>query len=206
MAQPWVTGPVEIWAAAQTPSASFLGYGEQAPDIDLHPEYDEVFCDVSGSKIPFDKLDEGEWGTGAVLLTYWDQAVLTKLQSRPRVSTAATEISVAGTRQKGEIGTLLLTEGYAYSVWYKFPYATLKPAMVGMPAGYRFPGSFLFGPDRRKSGTKANKIGLTLIHLPVYTRASGDFLLYDNNMSGIGTPTAQAEEGPVNRARPERRP
>ncbi len=207
MAQPYVTGPVNWFVSAQLggmqPSGStagtpgnaykdgspvFFGHTEGSPEIDIEPDWEQVFVDLKGSKKPYDFLYAGESALISGVFTRWNESVLSVMQAR-----------VAGTGGRrghngaADIGTLMLTEGFSYPMWMQFPFATLKPAMSTEPAGYHWFNVFLLGPDRLSSnGTRPRKVQLFWVAvsaLSIPGSGSGDggwsWDLYDHNMAAI---------------------
>lgn len=155
-AQPWVRGPAAIFAGVGSGGAPlFLGHCERTPKIQIRPHYSPVFNDLAGQSIPFDWSFDGEEGYVVCDFTRWDQAVWAACQARPRTSAAG---SVPGISQPGDIGTLMIAENFATTLWVLFPY-TLKPAFALQPAGYKFFATWLQGPDDLdQNNTTAAKI------------------------------------------------
>ena|ERR1051326_8431687 len=189
-AQLWTTGPAHLYIGPTNPSspltasALYLGTAEVAPQIEILAKYAPVFNDLAGSQVPFDTIFEGEMGHTFVELNRFNEATLAIAQNRPNHFTSGTRGSNVG----GDVGTLMLTEGKAFSVYVVFPYAS-KPAYAGMPAGYRFPFSVLLSPDRfTKLGTRERKVALIFEHLRGFYPATGVFGLYDNVVAGLPNP------------------
>jgi hypothetical protein len=187
MTQPFVTGPVSLWAAFPSlpNQPKLIGWGEEAPEIEHRPQFEPVMCDLTGTRIPMDVADEGEDGIISVNLVRSNPATLAALQARPYGS-----LSARGTRLPGDLGTLYLTEKAAITLWVFFPYAALKPAFAGQPNGYRYFGAYLMGPDvLRKNGTRAQVVQCIFHALPALTYQgtvlTGGTLLYDNDMTAV---------------------
>ena len=166
-----------------TSSASaiyYLGTCENGITIRGVPEFEPVMNDIGGTRKPFDRLYQGEDALSIGVLTRWNETVYQFMASIPSAGV------FPGICNLGNIGTLMITEGFAYEVYLQFPYAakTLFSAN-GMPPGYRFPFSYLEGPIEQERGTKPNKRHLTFYHGRGYDPSTGGFLLYDFNMTPI---------------------
>jgi hypothetical protein len=211
MAQPYCTGPVNIYAnlAATIPfdettaggsvaanTVLFLGWGEAAPVININSQHLPVMSDVAGG-VPFDLMFQGEDADISVDLTVYNEIVFRKLVARPRYS------GTAGTGATGDIGTLHRTEGTNFCLYLQFPYASTKTAFQSaadgdeLPEGYRFPSCCIDGPVQIIGGTKVNKRRVRFRAIPVIA-STGSYVLYDHNMfpilsagSPITPPTAK---------------
>lgn len=194
MAQPYCTGPVDLWVGigggvgvdGGQGSPVFLGHGERGPRISLKHAWEPVFNDLSGSQIPFDYMYEGTEALIFVDLTRWNEEVfqeITNIFNNVNRSTPGTEtgFDLAGSR-----GTLVNTEGYGVKLWLHFPYS-VKPAMDTLVSGYRFASTILEGPDDRDPlGTSPNKIRCAWHAISLFDAQSGAFLLYDYDMTSLG--------------------
>ncbi len=185
MGQPYVTGAVSVWIGSAA-GPLFLGYSERGPNISIRPHYSNVFVDLSGMSVPFDKIYDGEEAIVSCDLTYFNQNVLLAIEDYAGTTSP-------GFNEPGEIGTLMLTEGIAYPLYLRFPYAA-KPAFQNglngaMPAGYRFYRAMLETDDFPDLGTKARKIHLSWHCLPQLDATvsndfgTGTFTLYDFDLS-----------------------
>jgi len=180
--QLWCTGPAIIYVGVgATPGTVIpvqLGTAEARPTITLYDEWTEAFNDLGGVKHPFDDSWQGQIGIGRFDLTRWDQGVLQRCQTRPDFS------GTPGFWPFGAKGTLMKTEGMYYSSWVKFPY-NAKPAYVAMPAGYRFPVSWLWGPDEMPVGVTPRKVSCIFIYRSIFNPQDGSDFLYDYDMSNL---------------------
>ncbi len=185
MANPWCTGPVDVWCNPGTAGAVFLGHGERGPRVRIRRGWEPIFNDLSGTQIPFDLLAEGAEGFVTIDLTRWNENIYQLIASVPIPGAAP------GTNFPGDIGTLMMTESKGYTLWLRFPYAskaTFNQAISGpMPAGMRFVQSWLEGPDEFEIGTQANKKILVFRCLRAFNPANGAFTLFDYDMSAIGS-------------------
>src|SRR5207249_3820822 len=92
---------------------------------------------------PWDASWLGEAAVVSVTVSRWNEDILEKIQARP-----------AG-RGRGkwhvrDTGRLMLSEGWAAPLWLKFSHRTLQVINEGQPAGYRFPRTFVSGPDNAR--------------------------------------------------------
>ena len=185
MAIPYVTGPVDIWVAPGNEGAIFLGHAEHGPTISVRPRYSPVYVDLAGQTIPYDMVYDGEDAIVTATLTRWNQNVLDLIE-------AIANDTASGIDDPGDIGSLMLTEGKAYELWLHFPYAA-KPAFADMLPGQRFPCAFLETDDSPALGTQAKKAHvvwhcLRYLDMSVTNEfGTGRFLLWDGNMSALGS-------------------
>lgn len=185
MAQLYSTGPVGIWVGTGASGAAvFLGHGEQAPRINTRTLWKPQNCDLTGD-VPIDKAMTGEMATVSVTLIRYNEPVLAIIQDRAG-------LIGRGVMFPGDIGTLMMTEGLNYQLWLQFPYSVKAAYTATMPAGYRFPGSFMESPDDLQVGTTtAKKISITFTCLPVLDMTvsnafgTGSLTLYDHDMTAL---------------------
>lgn len=190
MAQLWCTGPAHAFVNMAAYSQGgpyplgtfYLGTCENAPEIQLGPEYEPVRNDLSGKKKPFDMQYQGEDALISLDLNRYNENVYQLIANRPFRG-------VPGADGPFDIGTLIGTEGAAIALWLTFPYA-LKPAMANsangpLVPGYRFPYTAPISPERLTVGTQAKKVHLLMYAWQAWIPAVQSFLLYDFNMDGL---------------------
>ena len=185
-AQPFVTGAASVYigrsgltlGTAQTASPApfgpvLLGTAERTPQILVRPSWSPVFNDISGPNVPLDLGFVGAEGFVIVNLTRWNEAAYTILSSYPTFGGSR------GSWGIDDVGTLMMTEEVALTVWVVFPYSATHSAYSTMPPGYMFPGAIPYGPeDMNQLGTQARRLGLLFHCLPAF---DGDtFTLYEN--------------------------
>jgi len=195
MAQAYVTGPVGLFVGFRNPGSSsiatieFLGTGETAPDIEENLEHEPVMNDVWGSKLPMDRLHEGSEAVVSVVLTWWRETTVRRVMALPYRNGSVRGVNVVrgAANGYGDVGSAILTEGLAISLWCLFPYSAktaYQNANNGkMPQGQRFPYSMLVGKPVRKTGTKANKMQLTFQAMRGVV--GNNLLLYDEDVSAV---------------------
>src|SRR4051812_7347205 len=116
MAQPYSRGPVDIFVGtglSHTPT--FLGHATKGPRIRIRRFYRDMFNDLGGDLVPFDRARGSQMAVVSVVLTRWNEAVLQAAQD------TAGGASVPGTEDPGDVGALMLTEGLAQPLWLRFP-------------------------------------------------------------------------------------
>lgn len=190
MAQPFVTGAATLFVGragdtlgtAETATARqiqpiLVGTAERTPQMLVRPAWSPVFNDISGPIVPLDLGFVGAEGFVIYNLTRWNEAGYQLLASYPSFSGGR------GSWGVDDVGTLMMTEEQALTVWVYFPYGKY-PAYSTMPQGYRFPGAVPYGPeDMNQLGTQARRLGLLFHCLPAFDGTS--FTLYDNDMSAV---------------------
>jgi hypothetical protein len=177
MAQLYSTGPAYTYIAFGTAKPQFMGTGKISPQIEIKRHFKPVFNDVGG-EVPFDMAKMGKEAITAIEYTRWND---------PLYEVLSNDYSgVPGLENALDTGSLILTEGLFFTYWIVFPFASQKPAYKSLIPGYRFPGTYLLGPDRHQQmGTHPKEIFLMFHHLNLYNPLNGSKLLYDFNMSAV---------------------
>ena len=184
----------------------YLGTFQDAPKILTTPQWTPIDNQLWGNS--FDMSYQGVYGDIFGELTVFNWSVLRLCQTRPNV--ALTE----GSDNILAIGTMMVTEGYAYPLWLQYPYYQTKQVFAGnavgsnAPPGYRYYAAWLLGPEEEDLGTKSNKV---FVHFRCYRKqgsytggggvdTTNQFILRDTNMNqlisierGIGIPTTSMD-------------
>jgi hypothetical protein len=197
---PATSGSAATPATVSNANAAFLGWAEEAPDIEVTELYEPVYTDPGGNQVPTDKSWQREIGHVGILLSKFNRFPFFAATDMPACAAALAGNDVVtnrGLALPGYVGTLMLTEGQAVVVYVKFPYAA-KPAFgggggppAGMEQGYRFFGGTLMSFDPGATGTKPQKVGLEYECLGYpftgTNTAYGNqyFQLYDGNLAGL---------------------
>lgn len=197
MAGFYVTGPCDIFVGSLAGPAVFVGHAERTPSVQIKPSFSPVYCDLFGQRVPADFLYDGEEAMISADVTRFNESTYAFMAQRPDATIAGAR---RGSNIPGDIGTLMVAEGYAYSLFLRFPYAA-KPAFStgsggAMPAGYRFLAAFLEGPDDLGPlGTTNRRIRLNWRAARVPSVVTGSsfgavaLTLYDHDMSRtVGVP------------------
>lgn len=193
-AQLWTAGPAHFYvgfppsevtlAAPRAGGASYLGTADDSPEIWIEGGWRPLFSDRRGKQLPAEMLATGEQAYVRVSLTRWDESVYASLAVRPGFDLLG--LNSRGKMSLDDIGSLMLAEGQAHNLWVQFPYQQF-PGFNGLPAGYRFPGSWLEEPDKRRPGLGENTLELGWHCIQV--EDGEDLVLYDDDMTGLPNPT-----------------
>ena len=179
MAQLYCTGPAHSFVQYGSARPLYLGTCKISPQIEIKKSTKAVYNDLGG-EVPFDVAYMGKEAMTVVDLTRWNEKTYETIASSPQ------QIFGGGTDGPLDIGSLYLTEGLGFTFYVVFPFATQKKAYSTLPAGYRFPGSYLVGPEKHQQmGTHPKELLLMFHHLRLFNAATGAFLLYDSNMAAV---------------------
>lgn len=185
MAKMYSSGPALMYISTPV-GYSFLGSAESAPDIELTGEFEPVYSDIAGSRLPMDRIFEGEEAVISAVLTWWDESTLNAINTF-----GAALGSVDGRSFFHDTGTIMGQEGANFEFFVRFPFAA-KPAYSDMPAGYHFLSAMRIGGFRIEPGTKVNKRHLIIKAQRKLNPAIGApglnteiFRLYDFDMSAV---------------------
>lgn len=185
-AQGWSTGAVDCWVGvgnAGTPL--FLGHSENGFDVQERPQYENLMCDLTGMKIPYDRSYQGfDAVISSQALTRWDDKVYAALQCYGNPTGAFIGGVQRGTDGAGIRGSLMATEGLTFQVLLRHPNAGAL-AFAGLAKGYRFYAAVVEN-DRQQSGAKPYKVNPTFYAWGVYQPATGQVITYDNDVSALG--------------------
>ncbi len=183
--QPFTHGPGHIFpGVGPGKSPLYLGTATTTPRIELRPEVVAYFNSIYSPNVPMDWCDVGEQAYVFADVNRWNEAdVLSKCQSRPNPG------GQRGLHAAGDLGTVVIFEGFSYPLWIQFPYSTAKAAMSNAPAGYRFFNARLVGPDIIEPINMTPSSRRLIWHcLEAITAAPGNVTvsqLYDFNMTGL---------------------
>jgi|HubBroStandDraft_3_1064219.scaffolds.fasta_scaffold329365_1 hypothetical protein len=189
MAQVFTTGPVELWAgvagSSASPQPAFIGHGERAPRVEIVQNFKPVMCDLSGDMEQYDAMFMLGHAIIEVDLIRSNIAPLFAMQAQPNPWNAVT--LPAGLNAVGDVGTIMLTEGFAPPLWVRWPYS-LKASMFGLPNGLHFFRTYLLGPNLHTMGTVPYKFRALFYAMSVYQISgpvAGGFACYDGIMSAL---------------------
>ncbi len=205
MAQPYATGAVAIFVQTTTQGAGpqLLGFGEQAPRLEVDSPYGRIMCDLTGDKIPFDFTFEGALATIGVNLTYWNNAIARRLERQPGPGDGNSAGTVTpGRWRQSDYGAILGLENWTFQLWLRFLFGsgpTAKPIYVSgdggvagglLPQGYRFPNCLFGGPWSWELGTKPATKRQFIFNgwprvAPADVSSDSIYTLYDNDMSAV---------------------
>ena len=129
MPQGFVVGSCHIFAGVGSGrSFLYLGTAETTPRLEIRPEHVPFFNSIFSTRVPLDWCDQGAANVFMADINRLNMPVATQLFSRPNPGGAF------GVQAAGELGSLVIQEGYAYQLAIQFPYSS-KPAMSGGPGG-----------------------------------------------------------------------
>lgn len=183
MAQPYVSGPVDIFVAPVSGNVLHLGTAEDAPDMDGDAQWEPVYNDIGGRK-PIDYSWQREEATISMVLTRFNWTTVDLCMRRPIHSGNTFEKA----NNAADVGTLMIHEGFAYPLYLRFPYQS-KAAYGTMPPGRRYLKAWLWGPEKIKPGTKAKKIHMIFKAISYLTQ-DGKWELYDKNLTDLSSFTS----------------
>ncbi len=173
MAQSYTTGCVHIYVGLGLASPAYLGTSEGFPMVDTQREWDAVMNDISGSKLPFDYVYEGEQAIISTVLTRWNQAVLDVIDTQPNVA------GVLGVNSATDTGSMMAQEGLTFQLWLRYGFGA-KAAYLGQGLGKHYPQVILLGPDRTESGSRPRKEHRIFQAWRRYDPTIGNFVLRDS--------------------------
>jgi hypothetical protein len=187
MPQPFTTGPCLIYTSTLNTSSGlayeYLGTSERGATVILGEAWEPVVSDPSGPQVPFDVQYMGQVCYIEIeAMIRWNNPVLQRIDARRLGDTP-------GTIAANSIGSLMVLEGFTYSLCLVSPYAS-KAAYTGLEPAWVFPCTWLFGPSRRVLSTRALRPSLIFQAIPQFNFSTGSGVLYTNILpSGLQAPT-----------------
>lgn len=181
------TGPCEIACGVGDGGVLvFLGFSERGIRPRRRRATVKAMSDQGGG-VEQDRVYAGQMAMVSCTLTKWHQPTLDLVMD---VAREAGGVAVPGTDFPGDVGSLLVEEGKAYPLVFRFTNA-LKPAYNRadnvMPPGRRYPVAFLDDQDEEEDGYGVRKITLTWVCLRemnldvVNTFGRGSQVCYDES-------------------------
>lgn len=179
-AGPKVTGAVALYGGVG-PNRSMLGlgYGREAPRVQINYGWVPFFTDLGGPLISFDEIFASGEALISVPLNYYRADVLSLVESVPTAGVGALTFA------PGDVGSLAIFEGKTYPIALVFP-NSLKTAYrsAGMPPGVRFLAAHV-QTVTYSLGLRAQEVNLVWKCKAVFQPASGGFILGDRNVTGL---------------------
>lgn len=161
-----VAGPTSISVGTGAAGAlAFLGFSEGGVTIEFNAEFEDVLCDIGGSKLPTDVQYQGMDAVIRAEVSNYDETVMTSLLARVFDGSS-------GGVPSGMIGALMNTQNEAQRLLLQCPYSSLT-AYSSMVAAYNFPSTYLLGSASVELGTKVKKWRLIWRAIPVWTVSGG---------------------------------
>lgn len=200
----WVTGPCPIYVGLKSgafvtgdASPQFLGYAESFPRMEFRPGWYPVMSDPTGPEKPADMSFASMDAVIAFNLTLWDERIAQSMEVFPGPGLAggapAGGLYSPGTWSFNDIGTLMMTEGYAFDAWVQFPFGgatagpTGHPFMSTLPSGYHFKSCLHLGPWVPEPGAKPFKRQMVWLAWPKMKFTNRTLSLFDYDMSAIAS-------------------
>jgi hypothetical protein len=184
-AQLYCTGPAHVFVSvykSTLPAIAYLGTCEDAPRIKIVRKWREIHNDIGGDEA-FDRSYMGRAALISLDLNRFDEDVMQRIEAMPNAI-----VGRDGAELFGDIGTIVGLEAASLGIYVQFPYsvkAAFQVAPSQMPAGYRFPRCVPLDDEMYPLGTKARKNNIAFVAQRIYNPTTGDFLLYDHNMTGL---------------------
>lgn len=171
-----VSGPTAWYVGTGSAGAlQFLGYCEGEANIALEGEFEDVFADFGGGRVPIDSTYQGEQAYISGTFSYYDEAVMELLLKR---TAHVAHTNSPGTVPHGTIGTLMISEGAAVQLVITSPYAS-KTVMTsqGLVPGYNFSAAWIPSSVSVGLSTSVKKPRVSFRAIPRWT-TSGSPLVY----------------------------
>jgi nitrous oxidase accessory protein NosD len=165
------TGPVHHFV--RVPGVSgvyYLGTAEVTPKMATRRFYSDVFNDLAGSSLPFQRLDHGEAASVAVLLTRFSYSAL---------AVALTAGAAAGVRAGVGAGSglsrgSLVFGQQSFELWQRFAYYNTLQGTTGLVQGRYWPQVTLSDFNDEGVGTSGYKALCVFDAQPLYTPQSSN--------------------------------
>lgn len=157
---------------------------ESQTRVSLSPQWEEVYVDGAGSRVPYDlQYQAGEASVSGDLI-YYNEPVLNRVKNWLNNANVA-----AGTIPNDSIGTLARSEGRAFSLAIVSRYRIKQVfSSQGMNGGFLFPFAIPAGSWDVGLGTQVKKERILFRCLPTFNLYGGG-ILYTNDLSGVSLPT-----------------
>jgi hypothetical protein len=165
---------------SQNITPAFLGTGEVAPQFQHHVEMEPVMNDLAGSKIPLDYMLQGEIAFFSMTLTNWVENVVRRLEVKLNDAN-----STLGMDDRHDRGTLMLTEGMSFPVWFLYGHrARASMVAANMPRGRQYKycvvDDIVTIPGRR-----ANRKQISMTALGKFDASTQAFNLWSTDVSAV---------------------
>jgi hypothetical protein len=176
-----VSGPTSWFTQTNAGAYEFLGFCEGDTRISFDGQFEDVTCDASGTRLPFDVAFMGEQAFTSGDLVLSNEAVYQKVAAR--IGPAADVPGVYGAGGSGAIGLLMGLEGGAYGLVIKSPYAGKAVfTSVGMVPGFVFPRSYLADQIDVSLSTKRTIRRLVFRSLPAWNISTSSYTLFTTTL------------------------
>jgi hypothetical protein len=192
-----VTGAVHHYVQLGNPDADqsiyYLGTAEVTPKVKRVKYGQDVFNDIAGKTLPFQRTRDGEDAVIAVLLSRFSQAAWTQIL---QAGAAAGRMGGVGGQEPGFESRWsrggLIFGAETFKLWqvFEFGLAGSPNLTVGLPLGWYWPQVELLEHNDEAMGTQAEKVLLVMHAQPLRTPYSdqsnpGGFKLYSTDSSAF---------------------
>jgi hypothetical protein len=192
----YVPGPTEISVAlGPANSLQFLGFTRDGVQVTHQAEFEDVMCDVSGPRIPFDNVYLGEQIFVQGVLQVYNEPLFEAVARRVQTGKNTTTEHPLGTIYGNTIGTLMKTEGAFCRLLLRSMYASKAVyRTAGMRPAYYVPFCWLEGAYDVGLGPVPKAIRFVFRGVPNWTLAYSQAgsvnagALFSADMTGAATP------------------
>lgn len=183
---PYVGGPAGIFVGVGGGATGrrplLLGVCEDSPKVQIKREWIPLMNALGGTQLPSDLSYQGENALVRCDFTRWDEDVYAAISC----AHSPYGNGVRGTDQFGTLGALAATEGIAYPLTVRLPYAGVKRSYANMPPAYRFLQTVLDGPDDLGPlSTRPRRLSLVWQCIRLFNNATLSWTLYDHSIAGL---------------------
>lgn len=183
MSQNYVSGPCFVFVGTGTSGAlTFLGLSERGVDVQLAASYEDVICDASGPRVPVDAQFMGEQAFISMTLNRYNELVLQACAARtgPNGGSGNPDPNVAGEITQNLLGSLMIAEGFAYSLFLYAPYGTKSFQSATIVKGYTFGAAWLHDQFTVPMSVVVKQPRVVFRAIPVWNTVDLTALLYTN--------------------------
>lgn len=181
MSQGYVSGPCFVFVGIGTSGAlTFLGLSERGVEVQLAASYEDVICDASGPRVPLDSQYMGEQAFISMTLNKYNELVLQACAARTGPNGDAEDVNVAGEITDNLLGSLMIAEGFAYSLFLYAPYGTKSFQSATIVKGYTFGAAWLHDQFTVPMSVVLKAPRVVFRAIPVWNTIDLNALLYTN--------------------------
>lgn len=162
---------------------SFLGYSENGVEPDFRAAYEDIYSDPGGPSVPIDQQFMGEEAWTTFVLNKYDEAILTSIMKR-RVGSGV----VAGAIEANGLGSLMIAQGYIFSLLIMCPYAGMSWQTGNTQPCFAFAASYLADSAVIPLSIRLKRPRITIRSVPVVNTTLLQSILY-NNVAPSPAPT-----------------
>lgn len=154
-----------------------LGWTERGIRGTFDGGFEDVMTDVSGTRVPFDILYQGEQAFITADLNLYDELILNKVNPRRLGDTEGVVATTA-------VGSLLRLEGFMFRLLIFCPYSA-KAAFANMRPAYNFLKAHLDAAREIELSSRVKIVRCIFRAIPDWSQTSGGGILYNFSTTGI---------------------